>query len=224
MLCKKLHSIGWAVSRVTVTRNDIDSVAEEVERRKSTDDMVFLFGGIGPLHSDVTVAGVAKAFGVRMAPDEEFEEHLRHLIGEKCSGDKNEMALLPEGITELLHHEQLPVPLIKCHNVIVLTATNVVELDWQWDCLIELAKSNGILELMDPFVSKCFATTLSDVEVAQPLSKLCAQFPDLYIGGYRESREGPLIITFEGKDLSRIEAASRSLCEKFHPGAFSEIK
>ncbi|XP_055812138.1 uncharacterized protein LOC129882039 isoform X2 [Solanum dulcamara] len=224
MLCKKLHSIGWAVSRVTVTRNDIDSVAEEVERWKSTDDMVFIYGGIGPLHSDVTVAGVAKAFGVRMAPDEEFEEHLRHLIGEKCSGDKNEMALLPEGITELLHHEQLPVPLIKCHNVIVLTATNAVEMDRQWDCLIELAKSNDILELIDPFVSKCFATTLSDVEVAQPLSKLCAQFPDLYIGGYRESREGPLIITFEGKDLSRIEAASQSLCKIFHPGAFSEIE
>ncbi|KAF3632893.1 putative pentatricopeptide repeat-containing protein, mitochondrial-like [Capsicum annuum] len=224
VLCKKLHSIGWAVSRVTVTRNDIDSVAEEVERRKSTDDMVFIYGGIGPLHSDVTVAGVAKAFGVRMAPDEEFEEHLRHLIGEKCSGDKNEMALLPEGITELLHHEQLRVPLIKCHNVIILTATNAVELDRQWDCLIELAKSNGILELMDPFVSKCFATTLSDVEIAQPLSKLCAQFPDLYIGGYRRSREGPLIITSEGKDLSRIKAASQSLCEKFHHGAFSEIE
>lgn len=224
VLCKKLHSIGWAVSRVTVTQSDIDSVAEEVERRKSIDDMVFICGGIGPLHSDVTVAGVAKAFGVRMAPDEEFEEHLRHLIGEKCSGDKNEMALLPEGITELLHHEHLPVPLIKCHNVIILTATNAVELDRQWDCLIELAKSNGILELMDPFASKCFATTLSDVEVAQPLSKLCAQFPDLYIGGYRESREGPLIITFEGKDLSRIEAASQSLCQKFHPGSFSKIE
>uniref|UniRef100_A0A0V0I203 Putative ovule protein n=1 Tax=Solanum chacoense TaxID=4108 RepID=A0A0V0I203_SOLCH len=134
------------------------------------------------------------------------------------------MAQLPEGITELLHHEQLPVPLIKCHNVIILTATNAVELDRQWDCLIELAKFNGILEQMDPFVSKCFATTLSDVEVAQPLSKLCAQFPDLYIGGYRESREGPLIITFEGKDLSRIEAASQSFCQKFHPGAFSKIK
>lgn len=135
-----------------------------------------------------------------------------------------QMALLPEGITELLHHEHLPVPLIKCHNVIILTATNAVELDRQWDCLIELAKSNGILELMDPFASKCFATTLSDVEVAQPLSKLCAQFPDLYIGGYRESREGPLIITFEGKDLSRIEAASQSLCQKFHPGSFSKIE
>lgn len=27
---------------------------------------VFIYGGVGPLPSDVTVAGVAKAFGVRM--------------------------------------------------------------------------------------------------------------------------------------------------------------
>lgn len=27
---------------------------------------VFIIGGVGPLHSDVTVAGVAKAFGVRL--------------------------------------------------------------------------------------------------------------------------------------------------------------
>uniref|UniRef100_M1CQA8 FAD synthase n=2 Tax=Solanum tuberosum TaxID=4113 RepID=M1CQA8_SOLTU len=94
VLCRKLHSIGWATSLLAVTRNDIDSVAEEVERQKSANDMVFIYGGVGPLHSDVTVAGVAKAFGVRMAPDEEFEEHLRHLIGEKCTGDKNEVKSL----------------------------------------------------------------------------------------------------------------------------------
>ncbi|OIT27215.1 PREDICTED: FAD synthase-like [Nicotiana attenuata] len=223
-LCRKLHSIGWAVSLLAVTRNDIDSVAEEVERRKSTDDMVFIYGGVGPLHSDVTVAGVAKALGVRLAPDEEFEEHLRHLIGEKCTGDKNEMAQLPEGITELLHHEQLPVPLIKCGNVIILTATNVAELDLQWDCLIESAKSNGDLVLMAPFVSKSLATTLSDVEIAQPLSKLCLQYPDMNIGGYRGSRKGPLIIRFEGKDPTRIEAASQSMCQNFYSGAFSQIE
>ncbi|RLN22630.1 FAD synthase [Panicum miliaceum] len=140
-LCKKLHAIGWRVSRVAVVRNEIDSVAEEVERCKSTDDMVFIFGGLGPLHSDVSLAGVAKAFGVRLAPDEEFEDYLSQLMGNNYTGDRNEMALLPEGITELLHHKKLPLPLIKCRNVITLAATNVDELDTEWDCLLDTQES-----------------------------------------------------------------------------------
>ncbi|CAL5389443.1 unnamed protein product [Camellia sinensis] len=112
---------------------------------------------------------------------------------------------------------------IECLYVIMLTATNVTELDGQWDCLIELTNSSGLLALAEPFVSKRLRTTQSDVETAQPLSKLCLEFPDLYIGCYRESRTGPLVISFEGKDQSRVEAAAEALCKKFHPGSFYEI-
>lgn len=222
-LCRKLNSIGWSLSQITVVWNDVDSVADAVERQKSTNDMVFVYGGVGPLHSDVTLAGVAKAFGVRLAPDEEFEEYLRLIIGDQCTGDGNEMAQLPEGITELLHHEKLPVPLIKCQNVIILTATNITELDKQWSCLIELTASSGLLVLMEPYITKSLTTLLSEIEVAQPLSKLCLEFPDLHIGCYRKSRYGHLVISFKGKDQARIESAIEALGKKFHPGAFSEI-
>ncbi|TKY62120.1 FAD synthase [Spatholobus suberectus] len=162
-LCRKLHSIGWSVFQLSVVHNNIDSVAEEVERQKSKSDMVFIYGGVGPLHSDVTLAGIAKAVGVRLAPDEEFEEYLRHIIGDQCTGDRNEMAQLPEGITELWHHDKLSVPLIKCQNVVILSATNVLELEKQWDCWIELAKSGDLLALLEPYVSKHVTTNLSDV-------------------------------------------------------------
>ncbi|GLT25726.1 hypothetical protein SLA2020_008360 [Shorea laevis] len=220
-LCKKLHSIGWSVSKIAVVQNDIDSVAEEVEQRKSTNDMVFLYGGVGPLHSDVTLAGVAKAFGVRLAPDEEFEEYLRRLIGYQCTGDRNEMAQLPEGITELLLHERLPVPLIKCQNVIIFSATNVLELEKEWDCLIESTESGGCLVPLKPYSSKHLTVHLSDVEAAHPLLKLCLEFPDLYIGGYRESRQGPLVICIKGKDPARVQSATEALRKKFDAGAFS---
>lgn len=223
ILCKKLHSIGWLVSKSVAVRNNVDSVAEEVERMKSANDIVFICGGVGPLHSDVTLAGIAKSFGVRLAPDEEFEEYLWQLIGNQSKGDRNEMALLPEGITELLHHDKLPVPLIKCQNVIILTATNVTELDQEWDCLIDLMRSAGQLVVVDPFVSKRLTANLSDVEAAAPLSKLCLEFPDLCIGCYRESRHGPLIISFESKDTARIDSAIGALRNKFPPEAFSEI-
>ncbi|KAJ7972346.1 FAD synthase [Quillaja saponaria] len=222
-LCRKLHSIGWSVSQVAVIHNNIDFVAEEVERQKSTNDMVFVYGGVGPLHSDVTLDGVAKAFGVRLAPDEEYEEYLRHVIGYQFTGDRNEMAQLPEGITELLHHEKLLVPLIKCQNVIILTASNVSELDKQWNCLMELTRSSGLLVLMEPYESKHLTTNLSDVETALPLSKLCLEFPDLCISCYRKSRYGPLVISFEGKEHARIELAVEALYKKFRPEAFLEV-
>ncbi|CAA0829719.1 phosphoadenosine phosphosulfate (PAPS) reductase family protein [Striga hermonthica] len=217
VLRKKLHSVGWAVSHVSVTRNDVDSVADEVEQQKLTNDVVFIYGGVGPLPSDVTLAGVAKAFGVRTALDEEFEEYLRHLIEEKCTGDRNEMAQLPEGITELLHHEKLSVPLIKCRNVIILTATNAAELENEWKCLTELMSPDWPFVISEPFCSKRVAISLSDVEIAQPLSEICNKFPDLYIGAYRESRGGPLIVSFQGKDNERLRAAEEAFCRRFHP-------
>ncbi|GAB4833592.1 hypothetical protein Ancab_031836 [Ancistrocladus abbreviatus] len=222
-LCKKLHSIGWSVTQFDVVRSDIDAVAEGVELQKSKSDMVFLYGGVGPLHSDVTLAGVAKALGVHLAPDEEFEEYLRHTVGHHCTGDRNEMAQLPEGITELLHHENLSVPLMKCQNVIIFTATNLSELDQEWNCLLELARSTELLKLAEPFISKYFTTTLAEIEAAEPLSALRIDFPDLYIGCYRRSRGGPLVITFTGKDQARIQSAAEALKKKFEPEVVSEI-
>ncbi|KAG2262448.1 hypothetical protein Bca4012_012901 [Brassica carinata] len=223
-LCKKLTSVGWSVQQTSVLRNDIDSVSEEVDRQRSICDMVFIYGGVGPLHSDVTLAGVAKAFGVRLAPDEEFEEYLRHLISEHCTGDRNEMAQLPEGITELLHHEKLSVPLIKCRNVIVLAATNTEELEKEWECLTELTKLGGSTSLIELYASRRLITSLTDVEVAEPLSKLGLEFPDVYLGCYRKSRQGPIIISLKGKDNARMDSAVQALRKKFKEGVFVDMK
>ncbi|KAI4310421.1 hypothetical protein MLD38_035401 [Melastoma candidum] len=216
-LCRKLHSIGWSVTQVAVVRNDIDCVAEEIERRKSASDMVFLCGGVGPLHSDVSLAGVVKAFGVRLAPHEEFQESLEHSGNKQSTSTGNEMALLPEHITELLHHEKLPVPLIKCENIIVLSAANMSELENQWDCLIEISRSTGLIQLLEPFIVKSVTTNTSNIEVAKPLSKLCLEFPDLLIGCHRKSRSGTLVISITGKDGSRIDSALEQLRKKFPP-------
>lgn len=235
-LSRKLHSIGWAVTHRAVIPNDIDAISEAVEQQIQVSDMVFIFGGVGPIHSDVSLSGVAKAFGVRLAPDEEFEEYLRQFIGEECSGFQNEMARLPEGITELLHHDELPVPLIKCQNVIVLSATTVPELDLQWNCLLELRKENAVLQVKAPYVSKYLRTKVSEVAIAEPLSRIHSEFPDLSIGCYRESRiafhasmpnqrnQPTVVVTVVGKNSLRVQSAVDKLYKAFPKGTFSEIK
>lgn len=234
-LNKKLHSIGWAVTRRVVIPNDIDAISEEVEHRAKINDLVFVAGGVGSIHSDVSLAGVAKAFGVRLAPDEEFEEYLRQQLGELCPGDQNEMAKLPEGITELWHHKDMSVPVIKCQNVFVLSATRVGELDLQWRCLVELSKDTNLLECKQQFISTRLRTSIPELEIAGPLSKVDTDYPDLSIGCYRESRQlipkgqsyerqNRLVVTIVGKDLDRVKAAVNALCSAFPAGTFCDIQ
>ncbi|KAH7289895.1 hypothetical protein KP509_30G023100 [Ceratopteris richardii] len=233
-LNKKLHSFGWAVTRRVIIPNDIDAISEEVEQRAEVNDLVFVVGGVGSLHSDVSLAGVAKAFGVRLAPDEEFEEFLRQQVGELCSGDQNEMAKLPEGITELWHHKDLAVPVIKCRNVFVLSGTTVDELDLQWKCLVELSKGTDIIEGKQQFTSVRLQTTISELELAGPFSRIDKDFPDISIGCYRRSRQvkmrtqnsdrkSTLVLTFVGKDVDRLRMAVASLSSVFPEGTFLEI-
>ncbi|KAI5058812.1 hypothetical protein GOP47_0026982 [Adiantum capillus-veneris] len=234
-LNKKLHSIGWAVTRRVIVANDIDAISEEVEQRAEVNDLVFVVGGVGSLHSDVSLAGIAKAFGVRLAPDEEFEEFLRQQLGELCPGDQNEMAKLPEGITELWHHKDLAVPVIKCKNVFVLSGTTVAELDLQWHCLVELSKDTEMFEGKQQFTSVRLRTTIPELELAGPFARIDTDFPDLSIGCYRESRQvknrtmrsdgqNHLVLTIVGKNAERVKKAVTALLLEFPEGTFEEIK
>ncbi|KAG6558131.1 hypothetical protein Mapa_000312 [Marchantia paleacea] len=234
-LSKELYSIGWTVTRRAVLPNDIDAISEEVEHRASDCDIVFMTGGVGTIHCDVTLAGVAKAFGARLAPDEELEEDLRQHYGENCPGDENKMARLPEGITELLHHKDAAVPVIKCRNVYVLSGVTTSELALQWRCLLELAKEKDLFHVQQPFTSVRLRTSLPEVELAGPLARIDSEFPDLTIGCYREScqfqaikggdsrNQGQLIISVVGKEPSRVNSAAKTLANAFPEGVFSDM-
>lgn len=234
-LNKKLHSFGWAVTRRVIISNDIDAISEEVEQRAKVNDLVFVAGGVGSLHSDVSLAGVAKAFGVRLAPDEEFEEFLRQQVGELCPGDQNEMARLPEGITELWHHKDLAVPVIKCRNVFVLSGTTIGELDLQWECLVELSKDTDLFECKQQFTSVRLRTTIPELELAGPFTRIGTEYPDLSIGCYRESRQlrnmkkgsegqNHLVVAIVGKNMDRVNMAVDALSLDFPEGTFHGIQ
>ncbi|XP_002976522.2 FAD synthase [Selaginella moellendorffii] len=211
-LSKELFSLGWTVTRRAVVPNDVDAVAEEIEQRSSASDIVLVCGGVGPLHCDVTLAGVAKAFGVRLAPDEEFEEYLRQLVGDNCAGDQNAMARLPEGITELLHHKRLSIPVIKCRNVFVLSGPTIRDFKLQYQCLLELSKSRDFLATQHPFCLIRLETQLSKVEIAKPFSQLAAEYPDLTLGCYHQQDDkGAPVINIMGKNPVRVKAAACAL-------------
>ena len=63
-LCRELRALGVDVRRITVIPDEVDLIAAEVADFSRSFDMVFTSGGVGPTHDDVTIEGIARAFGV----------------------------------------------------------------------------------------------------------------------------------------------------------------
>src|ERR1017187_4706285 len=97
VLARALRTLGILLRRVVVVMDDVETIAREVTLLSREHDWVFTSGGVGPTHDDVTIEGVAKAFGVRVVSSPEMEGMLRAHYGERCTEGHLRMALVPEG-------------------------------------------------------------------------------------------------------------------------------
>ncbi|WP_280536983.1 molybdopterin-binding protein [Halopenitus sp. POP-27] len=62
-LCDRLDDRGVEVRRVTTIPDDVAEIARTVNEYYAEYDAVIVTGGLGPTHDDVTMEGVAAAFG-----------------------------------------------------------------------------------------------------------------------------------------------------------------
>jgi len=77
-ISSELRTIGIGVKQVMVVENDIDIIAFMIRRLCPIHRYIFVVGGVGPGHGDVTAAAVAKAFGTGMV---EHPDLLRMIVG-----------------------------------------------------------------------------------------------------------------------------------------------
>lgn len=73
---KALASIGIPLRKVSIVSDDIDDIAQEVQRLSQRYDIVFTSGGIGPTHDDVTLKAIAKALQQDIRINAEMLQHL----------------------------------------------------------------------------------------------------------------------------------------------------
>jgi molybdenum cofactor synthesis domain-containing protein len=92
-LGRQLDDRGATVSRVTVLPDEVADIARVVNEYRAEFDAVIVTGGVGPTHDDVTMDGVAAAFGRDLAESDEVREWLA--AGGYTAAD------LAEGTTEI---------------------------------------------------------------------------------------------------------------------------
>ena len=117
-LARELRDLGVDVKRIFVIPDDIDVIGETALEFSNKYDYVFTSGGVGPTHDDVTMAGIAKGFGVSLSRHPEIEKILCSRFDRAMNDAVLKMTELPEG-TEVFIHEGMRYPVIFFRNIYI---------------------------------------------------------------------------------------------------------
>ena len=228
-LIGELRSLGMRLGEIAVIADQTAGIAETVARFAARYDAVFTSGGVGPTHDDVTVAGVAQAFGVAIHRHPELAALLTAYyqslpLPESSDSDANStgqspdaarrellnrnlrMADVPEG-TQLLAGSDLKWPVLCVRNVYILPG--IPE--------IFRRKFLAIRERFreSPFTLRQILIRSEEGEVASFLDHIATTYPDVALGSYPRLEPAAdshrVRLTLEGKDAARVTQASDAL-------------
>lgn len=216
-LIAELHALGVALRRVVIIPDEIDVIATAVRECAEGFDYVFTSGGVGPTHDDVTIEGVARAFGVEVVRHPELEAMLRGFFGDAIDAARLRMADMPEG-SELIKDANMRWPVLSTRNVYVLPG--VPELfRKKFEAIRERFRA-------EPFHIYTIYTRQDEFDIAHGLNTVAANHPEVEIGSYPTfTRDDYRVkITIESKEQSAVERARDQLLELLDGGAVVRVE
>jgi molybdenum cofactor synthesis domain-containing protein len=104
-LGERLAERGASVERVTVVPDRIADIARVVNEYRAEFDAVLVTGGLGPTHDDVTMDGVAAAFGRELTESQAVLDWLAEASGYTREDLAEGTALIPDGAGMLRNPE-----------------------------------------------------------------------------------------------------------------------
>jgi molybdenum cofactor synthesis domain-containing protein len=199
-LARELRQLGVTLLRITTIPDDVDVIAATVKLFAESFEIVFTSGGVGPTHDDVTMEGVARAFGRKVVRHPELDRRLREYLGTNANEARMRMADVPDG-TELIVDERLGFPTIKCQNVYVMPGIPQI-LEQKFLALKERFVAS-------PYHLRVVFTRDGEGSIAEHLNATVARFPELLLGSYPKlgDPEYAVKLTLESKDQAYVEAA-----------------
>jgi molybdenum cofactor synthesis domain-containing protein len=212
VLARALRGIGVLLRRVVVVMDDVETIAHEVRELARTHDWLFTSGGVGPTHDDVTIEGVAKAYGVRVVSSPKMEAMLRSHYEQRCTEGHLRMALVPEGAS-LEVTADVTWPTIRIENTWLLPGIPEV---FRMKLPVALASVRG----GRAFVSRAVYVKLDEGELKALLDRVVGAFPDVAIGSYPQWRNPGYRtkLTFDSRDETRVLAARDAFVAALPPG------
>jgi molybdenum cofactor synthesis domain-containing protein len=206
VLARTLRALGVVLRRVVTIQDDKDEIAREVRELSSSHDWLFTSGGVGPTHDDVTIEAVAAAFGVSVVVSAPMEKMLRDHYGDKVTAGHLRMALIPDGAV-LEATDEVRWPTVRIQNTWVMPGIPEV---FRMKLPVVVAR---IGDGAPPFVSRAVYTRMDEGDLKPLLDDVVARFPDVDVGSYPKWLDPAYKtkLTFDGRDVARVDAARDAL-------------
>jgi molybdenum cofactor synthesis domain-containing protein len=216
-LCRELRGLGVDVERIVVIPDDVATIAREVRAMSDAHDVLFTSGGIGPTHDDLTMAGVAEAFGVPVESSESIAARLRRALGDRLNASQLKMAEIPRGAT-LVDVGDLWFPVVIMRNVHILPGIPEL-LRKKFESIRE--RFRGV-----PILLKRVYVKRMESDIAQSLNDLLGEFPRLMLGSYPRVGEEAfhVLLTLESRDAGYLQDALDSLLRRLAPEAIHKVE
>jgi molybdenum cofactor synthesis domain-containing protein len=216
-LCRELRALGVDVERIVTIPDDVDVIACEVRAMSDAYDFVFTSGGVGPTHDDLTMDGVAKAFGLPIRIYESIVERIERAQGHAANESLVKMAALPQDAV-LIDAGDLWFPVVVVHNVYVFPGIPEL-LRRKFESI--RARFQGI-----PFVLRRVYVRRRESDIAADLHALLAEFPELLLGSYPKIGEAEfhVLLTLESRDSLYLQRALDSLLARLPQDAVHKVE
>jgi molybdopterin-biosynthesis enzyme MoeA-like protein len=200
-LARLLRSRGIEFRRVVMIEDDLDLIAREVKELSSSHTWLFTSGGVGPTHDDVTVEGVARAFGRKVLSSPELESMIRAHYKERTTDGHLRMALIPEG-AELAVTEQVKWPTLRVENTWLLPGVPQI-------FALKLQVVAAHIGDHGAFVSHAVYTQMDEGDLKALLDSVVAQFPNIFVGSYPKWLDPTYKtkLTFDGRNAEEVARA-----------------
>lgn len=195
-IAKKLTELGHEVKRILVIPDNVEEIADEIGKASRLFDFVFVTGGLGATHDDVTSEGVAKALKRELKINKEVYERVKTKLKSDSELAVRKISSVPEG-SEIVWNDVGAAPAYIVENVAVMPGVPE-EMKNTFEKILSKFEKLEYFEdqvRVDGYESR----------ILEELNKVVDEFPDVEIGSY--PKFGYVIVKFSGKNRERVRSA-----------------
>ncbi|MDA8387482.1 MAG: molybdopterin-binding protein [Nitrospiraceae bacterium] len=201
---EELRGLGVRLALVMVIPDVVEEIAAAVASCAEKYDYVFTSGGIGPTHDDVTMKGIAAAFGLDTAANERYRQIIIERCGPLVSAAALRMADLPRG-AEVIELSGINFPPVRVKNVYVFPGVPEF-LRKKFHALKERFRGK-------PYHLRRIYLNGEECLIAESLDAVAAKFPMVEIGSYPKVSEKNyrIMVTLESRSEESLAEATAEL-------------